>query len=61
MELLFIKQIIRRDAGMTTTFIKRVTYHSKTRCKNVLDLGYLRVEKDFSEQLSALPYRKKRN
>jgi hypothetical protein len=27
----------------------------------VLDLGYLGIEKDFPEQLSALPYRKKRN
>ena len=28
---------------------------------NIFDLGYLGVEKDFPEQLSALPYRKKRN
>ncbi len=28
---------------------------------NVYDLGYLGVEKDFPEQLSALPYKKKRN
>ena len=28
---------------------------------NVFDLGYLGVEKDFPKQLSALPYRKKRN
>ncbi len=28
---------------------------------NVLDLGYLGVETDFPEQLSALPYKKKRN
>ncbi len=28
---------------------------------NVFDLGYLGVETDFSDQLSALPYRKKRN
>jgi hypothetical protein len=28
---------------------------------NVYDLGYLGVEKDFPEQLPALPYRKKRN
>jgi hypothetical protein len=28
---------------------------------NVYDLGYLGVEKDFPDQLSALPYRKKRN
>ena len=28
---------------------------------NVVDLGYLGVEKDFPEQLSSIPYRKKRN
>ena len=28
---------------------------------NVVDLGYLGVENDFPEQLSALPYKKKRN
>ena len=28
---------------------------------NVIDLGYLGIEKDFPEQLSALPYRKERN
>jgi hypothetical protein len=28
---------------------------------NVFDLGYIGVEKDFPEQLSALPYKKKKN
>ena len=28
---------------------------------NVLDLGYLGIEKDYPEQLSSLPYKKKRN
>ncbi len=28
---------------------------------NVVDLGYLGIEKDFPKQLSALPYKKKRN
>ncbi len=28
---------------------------------NVYDLGYFGVEKDFPEQLSSLPYKKKRN
>jgi hypothetical protein len=28
---------------------------------NVYDLGYLGVEKDFPKQLSALPYKKKKN
>jgi hypothetical protein len=27
---------------------------------NVVDLGYLGMEKDFPDQLSALPYKKKR-
>jgi len=27
---------------------------------NVFDLGYIGIEKDFSEQLSLLPYKKKR-
>ena len=27
----------------------------------MFDLGYLGVEKDFPDQLSSLPYRKKRN
>jgi len=35
--------------------------YSKTSCKNVVDLGYLGVEKDYPEQLSALPYKKKKN
>ncbi len=29
--------------------------------RDLFDLGYLGVEKDFPEQLSALPYKKKRN
>ena len=28
---------------------------------NVFDLGYLGIEKDFPEQLSSLPHKKKRN
>ncbi|MER5175751.1 MAG: transposase family protein [Candidatus Nitrosocosmicus sp.] len=28
---------------------------------NVYDLGYLGVEKDFTEQISSLPYRKRKN
>jgi hypothetical protein len=28
---------------------------------NVFDLGYVEVEKDFHEQISSLPYRKKKN
>ncbi|MER5175825.1 MAG: transposase family protein, partial [Candidatus Nitrosocosmicus sp.] len=32
-----------------------------TEVVNVYDLGYLGVEKDFPEQLSSIPYRKKKN
>ena len=28
---------------------------------NVVDLGYLDIEKDFPQQLSSIPHRKKRN
>ena len=33
----------------------------KEEVVNVFDLGYLGIEKDFSEPLSVLPHRKKRN
>ncbi|MER5175296.1 MAG: transposase family protein [Candidatus Nitrosocosmicus sp.] len=36
--------------------------HEIQRFVNVLDLGYLGVEKDFlAEQISSLPYKKKKN
>jgi hypothetical protein len=43
-----------------------MTFQEESSCNskkvvNVFDLGYLGVEKDFSEQLSSIPKRKKRN
>ena len=46
---------------MTMTFIKRIILSLPKEVVNVFDLGYLGIEKDFPEQLSSLPYRKKRN
>ena len=47
---------------MTIIFIKRIILcYTKTKVVNVFDLGYLGIEKDFPEQLSSLPNRKKRN
>ena len=41
--------------------IKRIIRVIPKQVVNVVDLGYLGLEKDFLEQLSALPYKKKRN
>ena len=42
-------------------FIKRNHPVTPKQVVNVIDLGYLGVEKDIPEQLSGLPYKKKRN
>ena len=47
--------------GMTMIFIKRIILLLPKQVVNVFDLGYLGVEKDFPEQISSLPNRKKRN
>jgi hypothetical protein len=45
-----------------TTIFTRITHPViPKQVVNVLDLGYLGVKKDFPEQLSALPYKRKRN
>jgi hypothetical protein len=45
-----------------TTIFTRITHPViPKQVVNVLDLGYLGVEKDFPEQLSASPYKRKRN
>ncbi len=41
--------------------IKRIILVIPKEVITVVDLGYLGIEKDFPEQLSALPYKKKRN
>ena len=46
---------------MITIFYKKNHPVTPKQVVNVVDLGYLGVEKDYPEQLSALPYKKKRN
>ena len=46
---------------MTIKFIEKNHPVTPKQVVNVFDLGYLGVEKDFPEQLSSLPNRKKRN
>ena len=47
--------------GMTMIFIKRIILLLPKQVVNVIDLGYLGIEKNFPEQKSSLPKRKKRN
>ena len=44
---------------MTMIFIKGIILSFPKEVVNVYDLGYLEVETDFPEQLSALPCKKK--
>jgi hypothetical protein len=47
--------------GMTMTFIKKIVSVIPKQVVKVFDLGYVGiVEKDFPEQKSSLPYKKKR-
>ncbi len=46
---------------MITIFIKRIIPVNPKKVVNIFDLGYLGVEKDFPEQQSCIPIRKKRN
>ena len=61
MALSSIKQAIKKEDGMTMISIKRAVLWPPKQVANVFDLGYLGIEKDFPDQLSSLPYRKKRN
>ena len=61
MALSSIKQTIRKEEGMTIIFIKKIVLSLPNQVVNVFDLGYFGVEKDFPEQLSSIPNRKKRN
>ena len=62
MAISFIKQPMRKDVGMTIYSIyKKDRPVTPPQVVNVIDLGYLGVETDFPEQLSALPYKKKKN
>jgi hypothetical protein len=47
---------------MTIASIKKIILLlQKEEVANVVDLGYFSIEKDFPEQLSSIPKRKKRN
>ena len=61
--ILSIKQIIRKDEDMIISLKYKNNYPAtpKQVVVNVFDLGYLGVEKYFPEQLSALPYKKKKD
>ena len=63
MAISFTKQIIiRKEEGMTIYSIYKKNHPIMPKdVVNVIDLGYLGVEKDFPEQKSSLPYKKKRN
>jgi hypothetical protein len=61
MVLLSIKQFIKKEEYLIMTFIKEIILILK-QVVNVVDLGYLGgIEKDFPQQLSSTPNRKKRN
>jgi hypothetical protein len=60
MVLSFIKPPIKKEENMIIYSIyKRNHPIIPKQVVNVFDLGYLGVEKDFPEQLSALPYKKR--
>lgn len=62
MVLSFIKRVIEKGAGMIMTSIKKTILSLPKDVVNVFDLGYLGVEeKDFPQQLSYIPNRKKIN
>jgi hypothetical protein len=55
-----MKQIIKKERHDYDVY-KRNHPVTPKQVVNVIDLGYLGVEKDFPEQLSALPHKKNRN
>ena len=55
-----IKQAIRKEKGMTMTSIKKNHPAAPKQVVSVFDLGYLGVGKDFPEQISSIPNRKKK-
>ena len=61
MVISFTKQIIRKKEGRLIIFIKKNHPITPKDVLNVFNLGYVGVEKDFPEQLSSLPKKKKRN
>ena len=61
MVISFIRPPIRKDKRHDYDIYKNNHPLTPTQVVNVIDLGYLGIETDFPEQLSALPYKKKRN
>jgi hypothetical protein len=58
----FIRSPIRKEKGTTIYSIYKKNHPvAPKEVVTVVDLGYLGIEKDFLEQLSALPCKKKRN
>ena len=60
MVIFFIRLRIKKDGHDYNVYKKNHSVISK-QVVTVVDLGYLDIEKDFPDQLSALPYRKKIN
>jgi hypothetical protein len=61
-DLSFIKQRIKKEENMIIYSIYKKNHPIISKqVVTVVDLGYLGMEKDFSDQLSALPCKKKRN
>ena len=61
MAISFIRSPIRKEKGMTIISHKENHPVIPKEVVTVVDLGYLGIDKDFPEQLSALPCKKKRN
>ena len=62
MVLSFTKYAIKKEENMTIYSIYKKNHPVIPKeVVNVVDLGYLGIETDFPKQLSALPYKKKRN
>ena len=61
MVLSFIKQTHKKGRRHDYDIYKKNHPVTPKQVVNVFDLGYLGVEKDFPEQLSSLPNKKKRN
>jgi hypothetical protein len=58
----FTKYAIRKEENMTIYSIYKKNHPVIPKeVVNVVNLGYLGIKKDFPDQLSELPYRKKRN
>jgi hypothetical protein len=57
----FIRSPTRKGKGTIMIYTKRFILSFPKEVVTVVYLGYLGIEKDFPEQISALPCKKKRN